>query len=415
MHPFRHHHFPQFFGHVKTINRNHKDILYALSAHGLEAILGSLTVVLMPVLLTGIWQSEQKAGMLIMLLTGAQVFLFNPLAGALSDQKGALKVMKWGVVLEFLAILSWLFMSSGLGLYLFFLGVLARKTFFMSEALMLSRITKKEGGFWFGLREEILALSNLLGVFLLPWFLIMGHLEFIPFLMACVNITSLFLLWQVSRDTEQKNKNSWKQVLGYFNYWKFIKSGLRFVHKNHQYPLFNIGTNIFEGLFYGSIWFLLPLHLMNTVGNNSLSLGIYEVVTIISAFVCGILADRIDWRKQELWAWGLTLVLVWVLPFWHHYEMLVFIGFFIGLANNFFVAAGYHVLALFDEDHEEDGRYTAFADILKRIGYMFSPAICGYLYQVHGLQSALIFVAVLVSFVAVWMIYLVHVLGKNRV
>ncbi len=391
---------------------SHKDVYSALTAQTLETTVGAVVFALMPVILAFYLGNEQIAGIVIALFTALQIFVFIPLSGVVIDKKGALLAMKLGVFAEIIGILLWVLVDLNWGIYFFFLGYFFRWSFFLIDPFLLRRTESEEGGFWFGLKEEIIAIGNFLGILVFTWFVAREHWYFLPFVSALTHIISLSFLYTVEVKGK-KRKITWKALCQAFNYWHFIKSGLSFIHKNHRYPLFNLGSNLFEGLFYGSIWFLLPLHLAKmAVEGDSLSLGIYEVVTIAFALICGVLADRLDWRKQELFSWLIMIVMVWILPFWHSQFALVVIGFVIGLANNFFASAGYHVLALFDEDHEEDGQYVAFAKIVCNSGYMVSPIICGYLYYNFGFDLALVFVAVVVTLIALWMLFLTKKLGR---
>jgi len=408
-------HLLQFLN-IKRLKVSEKEILLVLLVHGIVGILGSIIFGLMPVMLEFLWDNKQMAGIIIMLLTAFQVFILNPLAGNLIDIKGTLFSLKIGILLEFTGAFALAFYGNTWGIYIFLLGVMGRWAFYMSGTFVLERTPQKNGGFWFGVREEILAISNILGLICLSWFLAREHWLILPFIMVCLDIIALSILHLI-QPQKKKNKSSkfnFKKFISAFNFGKTIKLGLHFVYMNHKYPLFNIGTNLFEGFFYGSIWFLFPLHLVANLSENTgtFHLKIYEMVTIIFALFLGIISDRFDWKKLEYIAWGITIWAVWLLPFLNSYYALIFLGFFIGLANNLFTVSGYHVLALFHKDSKENGSYMSFANILKNIGFMISPAICGYLYEFYGFSAALMFVSVVITFIAIWMIYLTYKLKE---
>ncbi len=417
MHFLKKLHLPYFFQKRKKLKTFEKEISLVLITHMIIGIVGAVILGIMPVILESIWQSKQMAGIIIMILTGIQVFIFMPLAGNYIDKYGPLKSLKLGIIFEFIGALILGLTTSGIGIYIFFIGVMLRWAFYMSAAFVLSRVPKSEGGFWFGIREELIAIANFIGLIFLGYFLTGSNWIIIPILMVLVDIIGLFILQKIKKEEikQKKSKFSFKKFISIFNFGETIRSGLNYVFLNHKYPLFNIGTNLFEGLFYGSIWFLFPLHLASKIGVDGLGtlhLEIYEIITILFAVAFGFISDRFDWKKLEYIAWIITLWAVWLLPFLNTYEALIFVGFIIGLTNNLFAASGYHVLALFHKDTKENGRYMSSANIIKNMGYMISPAICGYLYEYYGFSTALTFVSVSVSFVAIWMIYLTFKLKR---
>lgn len=368
-------------------------------------IWGAAMFAMMPIMGAAYFGGAQNAGLMIGILTGLQVFIFNPIAGQLIDKKNSLWAFWIGIGAEILGSLIFILFPHWWALILFFMGFSVRWSFFVSESYILKQSKSEEGGFIFGLREELFAMANFAGILLFPLFIISTTWSWLPVLTILFATLSALLIIDIPKDSDHNQKLDIKKAL---NIWSTISAASRFITINHKFPLFVLGSKIFEGIFYGSIWFLFPLHLSRLIvgGDNSLHLGIYEIVTICLALFCGLLADRWDWRKLEARSWALMLIMIWLLPFWHSPLALVFLGFFIGAANNFFMAASYHALAKHDVDHEEDGQFNSFADTVMNLGYMIAPVICGILYQAYGFQVSLLFVASSVTIIGIWMLTL---------
>jgi MFS family permease len=427
---FRQHHLHR----AHKYYRSHREVLWALTGNSFEIIIGALVFALMPVILTNYLHSERDAGFAMALFSALQILLLFPLAGRLIDRKGAIWTFQLGVFLEFLGAMICLLRFDFLGILIFFAGYYCRWAFFVVEAFLLEKSKPSEGGFVFGIREELFAIANFLGILAFPIFLAPESWYLLPLLSIATNFLTMFFLQEIKnkvflpwryllsrrslRDARQhlthRRQRFFDSIHRTFNISATVRAGWRFITINHRFPLFVIGTSIFEGIFYGAIWFLFPIHLAHLAGagGESLSLGIYEIVTLVLALLCGLLADRINWRFLEESAWFIMLITIWLLPFWHSPFALVLLGFFIGLANNFFTAASNHALAFFNNDHEEDGRFTAFNKIIMNMGFMISPIICGLLYQYWGFQIALFYIAIAVTIIALWMIYLSLTLKK---
>ena len=385
--------------------RSQKNIATVYWCWFLVIFSGSLVKIMMPIFLAFHFGGEQNAGFLIAALALIQMLFLQPLAGRIFDQKGLIFAFKIGLAFEIFAGLIFFLFQSKWALLFFLFGYLARASFFIMEPFLLRNINPKKSGFFFGLSQEVVAAAHFLGLLAFPFFLREGNEIFLPLFSVFFAAVSFFFLREVA-----EKKNLWQPHFKWisFDFLRVCRAGLHFVRKNHQYPEFCIGSALFHGFFYGAIWFLLPLHLAHLVAGGGLEIKIYEVATLLCALGCGLAADRFDWRRIEKYAWGGMLLCVWILPFWHSSSGLILLGFFIGLANNFFFSASNAVLTRFDRDHAEDGGFSEFSKILSTGGRLVSTMVCGVLYFHFGLQQSLYFVAAVVSIIAIWMFFLLR-------
>ena len=82
-----------------------------------------------------------------------------------------------------------------------------------------------------------------------------------------------------------------------------IKAGWHFVRKNQFYPLLSLGGATFEGIFYGTIWFVIPLQIASRTPSliGGLELGIYEIMILTPKIEQVILSEKIsEYEIQDL-------------------------------------------------------------------------------------------------------------------
>ena len=406
--------------------RGHHALMRGFSAAFFVALVGYASWSLQIVEMSRVFGSDAMAGYVLAGLMAVQVFLMNPLAGIFADKVGAPMVCRFAIMLDLLGAVAWLASGGGWGEVVFFAAYQFKQSFFVMSALILQMGKKKEGGVLFGIDGEVRAIGGLLAVLATPLFIL--HTGYFPVWAVGFDVVALALLWKiptpkhivaVGEVTEGEELAAERSPLGLntkalldaLNPFAAVRGAVRYVRANHKYPLFALGTSIFTGTFYGAVWFLFPLFIAESLGaggggENSMQLGIYEVVTILCAVGAGALADRIDWRRIEKYAWIAMIVLIWMMVAWHSPFALIGIGFFIGMADNFFYAAATHVLAHYNKDKKDSGQFSAISATISDLGYMVAPVATGYLYHAFGFSAALAFVAAVVTGTGVWMLLL---------
>lgn len=401
-------HFPSLFSlrSVHLFASSHADMILGIFSQAGLYIFGYLFLALLPVMLSFYFGGEQTAGILMSLFTAVQVFIFTPLGGKLMERYSLIGLFKFSLFIEMIGALLWFFLPGKWGIVCFALAVLFRMAVLATDPLILRLAEKEKGGFWFGLRDEISAFAVYAGLMIFPFFILPHSWEYFPLLILGIDIIMMGVIFQIRNQIPPRAENkdtSSSDILSP------LKKGLEFIKQNHNYPLFYVGSLVFEGLFYGGIWFLFPLYIVDTAllsSGSEYTLGIYELVTVFCALFCGIIADRFSWKRIEFFAWAITIVLAWAICFYTSVYFLILLGFFIGLANNFFSAAGYHALAEFNTDQKNEKSFTMLGRIIMNSGYMVSPLVCGVLYQSYGFVPAMMFIAVCVSRIGVWMMWL---------
>lgn len=376
---------PQFRRHLTLIGAN-AFVVYS----------GSVLYAILPVLYAAKY-NEWLAGLIVGGFNILQAFFLNPIFGNLSDRYGSRRVMMASTLCGSIAALTWLLIP------FLHTSILFVSTLFLfggytlrgvSEAYFLRTSEKNEGGFIFGLSENVYALSYFLVTLSIPYFLITKHQYYAGIILLFCSLTGyLFIAHLPEEKKDKKMRKSLKDVFA-LNPLAAIKRGMHFVRVNHYAPVPAIAIGFFESIFFGTIWFVFPLHLQQ-IGterfSDGLILGIYEVVTIFAAAYIGYLADKHDWRKLFFLGWGFITIGVMALPFFDWPMWLIIVGLIIAFGDNMAAFSGLHLLEATDDDHAEDGAFVAFRYLFSDVGYAIAPIIAGFLYYSFGFRIGLTF------------------------
>lgn len=350
---------------------------------------------------------EWLSGLFLGGLNFFQALVTDPIAGGLSDRIGSKSVVIFGGLLTATAGIVWLVFPLSNIFFLLLFGILMFAGYsFRDEvnAYLLRTSAKSEGGLIFGFAENIFAVTTFLATISIPYFVVTSHHTFAALIMIGCALASLIILWGLPNDVSEKKK----EISSLFNPFYAIRRGWHFVKTNDYYPMLTLGSSVFEGIFYGTLWFVIPLKIGE--GDHSLlaglSLGIYEIVTTFAASYSGYLADKYRWSTVNIAGWiiaaaGALALLASANALW-----LVVIGAIIALGNNFFFFASSHALEEHDIDHREDGSFIGLNNLVVDLGYGISPLVSGVFYYFFGFSASLIFAAAVTVALAFSMIAL---------
>ena len=353
---------------------------------------------------------EWFAGLFFGVLNLIQAYLGHPIAGNTADRIGSKPTMLIGLGSMLTSALIWIFLPMNnifviiiFGLF-FFISYSFRQT---DEIYFLRMSSKKEGGAVFGLSESFYCLARFFSTISIPFFILSGNQYMAAWIMLAGVAINFYGVASVPNDPIKNS--SLKSFGASMNPLIAIKGGWSFVKKNKGYPLMILSNNLFEGFFYGTIWFVFPLHIaaMNSVGFlNGLTLGIYEVVFAITAFYFGYLADRYNWRFFHSFGWIIIALGIIALPIFEDPIWLIIVGVVIALGNSLSNFAADHAFTQYDIDHREDGAFVAMKNIVNDTGYALAPLIAGFLYFAYGFKVSLYATMILSVLITIWMVWL---------
>ncbi|MCA9487248.1 MAG: MFS transporter [Nanoarchaeota archaeon] len=402
---------------LKTIvkfSSEHKDALtLSLSDTPLRYIT-ALAYAIFPIIIASLY-NEWVAGLIFGIVNLFQAFILNPIVGGYSDYYGSKPILLLNRIAIVLGGLLWFFFPmNNLYLILGFVSLLFLSYSFRINETYLLRITKKnEGGVIFGIAENLFSIAYFFATLSIAFFSITEHHKIAATVMIIFFFFSFFSLHSIQNDIDPLRKKTHKKITtkSLLNPIFAVKRAIHFIKLNNNYPLMTLAASCFQGIFYGTIWFVFPLHLVE-LGISSveggLQLGVYELVTIFIAGISGYLADKYNWRHIHSFGWFLILLGVALMPFFVWPLSLIIIGAIIGVGNNLFYFAAEHALEAYDIDHKEDGEFMAINKMVGDFSYGISPILVGFLYFKYGFQSSLIFSSLISGSIALWMIWLTY-------
>jgi len=142
-------------------------------------------------------------------------------------------------------------------------------------------------------------------------------------------------------------------------------------------------------------------------------MGIYDLVTMLLAGLCGYIADRYNWKFIHGLGWFLIAIGSVLLPNVSLSVGLILAGFIIALGNNLSAFAANHILTKHDIDHREDGSFMALTTMVRSLGYVVAPIVTGYLYYNFGFFVALGFTCIVSTIIAIWMMWQTSILKRH--
>jgi len=397
-------------------SKTHKRILQLITSQSISYYAGSLSYGVVTVMVA-YYYNALTAGIFLSGFNFLQAYIINPISGTLTDRIGSKKTIYLGLILMMAASIVWLSlpMSNPIALCIFGFLYLGNFSFRQMDEVYILRLSgKKEGGFNFGLAESIHCLARFIATLSIPYFILTNHQTMAAWVMLGSALISFVGMAGLPEDKIRKREN--QTILNSINPLLSIKQGWNFVKKNDGYPLMVIGNSLFEGVFYGSIWFVFPLHLIKFNTNDTISgltLGIYEVVFFLTATYFGSLADKKNWRVSHILGWILMAIGVIVLPLNSFPMWLIMIGIIIAVGNSMSNFAADHALEEYDVDHREDGSFIALKNIVNDTGYALAPLAAGFLFYKWGFEASLSFTIILTIIIAAWMTWLTKKTKSN--
>lgn len=366
-----------------------------MSAWYLFAV-GSIIVMytLLPVIFTDL-RGSKVAWIAIMLMTMLQIFVFWPIAANLVDTYGARKILWWYCGFFITASLLWSFSYHIDSFVVKSIVVWCMTLLFAAwfGCKFVDVYTLRTSPFWktgiaFGILVTLAWVWRFIGTLIQPSLIQETTQIYWPWIMIGSMILFALAIFFIKSDLEPDPaivfnketldshiKTSLVWVLGAYKHTFY--RGWRFIQRCRQFPLIPLTVSFFEGMYFASLWFIIPLYLAAHPEYHSswLEIGIYEIISVCVAVVFGYIADKGNSVRNVVIGWIWVLIGVWILYFHPSLEVLVIVGVIIGLSNNLLYSTGQYVLAKNDVDHENDGAYAQTRNIIANIWYMFMPVM----------------------------------------
>lgn len=388
---------------------------------------------LLPILYTQLWWST-SAGLMIMIMTIFQIFVFWPIAANFVDKYWARKM---------LFVYAWFFILWAIA----WLWSYINNDYIIDSILTISMTILFAA--WYGSRfvdvytlrmspawQSWMAFGRLvtfawLGRFL--WTLLQPHLISAdkqiraPLIMIWAMITFIIVLSRIKDDqsTIIKENNVKTHVKNSIIYAlkTFIQSYKRtfshwwiFIQRCKSFPLIPLSIALFEWILFWSIRFIIPLYLAKHPEYVSywFEIWVYEVISVICAVLFWYIADKYNSINNVFlwWLWALLWILL--LYLYPTVDILVTAWIIIGLSNSLLYATGQHILSEHDEDHEDDWAYWQTRSMITNIWYMIMPVVRWILQFIPFNIILQLLSSILSCFILIWIIIAFYVLIMKR-
>lgn len=326
-------------------------------------------------------------------------------AGHILDRFGYLRMLKFttfifmfaGVALFFkftlfaflisviTATFGWLFYGPGINAYTLSVAPKTHAATFVSFRDIASSL-----GIFFG--------SAILGILLHLDTRLLGLLIFLAMTIALI---ALFFSPKdkVSVHAEQKIPTH-----HYYIRRHFIGDTLKILGKLNPASTMLLLVTLASSVFYGIIWFVVPLVIAKQANSGffSLGLGIFDFAIVTLGFALGNLADR--GNKRSLVFFGLLMFAVcgMLLGFNFNWLFLIF-GFLATTGDEMASISLWSWLHNLDHEHAHDGRVAGVMSLFEDAGWAIGPILAGILYEPIGPTWTIVAGASIIF--ATWIVY----------
>ena len=377
-----------------------------------------------------------NAGFMIMAMTILQVFVFGPFAANLVDKYGARKL---------LFIYAWLFI----------IGAVVRLWSYMTDNDMIIKILSiimtvlfaawygarfvdvytlrmspsGQSGMAFGWLVTFAWLGRFLWTLLQPHLIDPTHQIRAPVVMIIAMTVFMIVLRFIKSDIDTKTQDHIMQNKNHVqkhvrnsivklgkSYKKTFSHGWIFIERCNKFPLIPLSIAFWEWIFFGSLWFIIPLYLSYHPEYISygFEIGVYEIISLLCAIWFGYIADKYNSITTAFLGRGGILgwiVLIYIYP---SIEILVWAGIVIWISNGLLYATGQHILSVHDTDHEDDGAYGQTRSIITNLWFMSMPVIRSLLQFMSFAYILQLFASIMSVIAMIWIIITFYVLIMKR-
>ncbi len=169
--------------------------------------------------------------------------------------------------------------------------------------------------------------------------------------------------------------------------------------------------NFVAAMFYGTIWFVVPLVISQQAHAGLLGwgLGVFDFTVVVLGFSLGTLADKID--RRTLVFFGLLLFACSVaLLGWNFGWLFLLFGFLATTGDEMAGVSLWSWLHSLDHEHAHDGTLAGVLNVGEDFGWTVGPAWAGFAYGLVGPSWSIALAAVPIAFT----LCIFLVMSKNR-
>jgi len=351
---------------------------------------------------------------LVMGAASLMQLLLDVPAGHLLDKFGYKRLLRIGTVIFILAASCLLFKFT-LTTYLMSVFLSTFGWLFFGpgmNAYILSLATKDQAGTFMSFRDVFNSAGTAIGGILLPFVLFFTPAQ-IGVLLIIILLFAFLAISFAPKDNVHATAEKKLPTQHFYIRRQFV-SLFKIIRKPNPASLMLMLMYMSASIFFGVIWFTIPLILAHETMNGLLGvgLGIFDLSVVLLGFVLGSLADKLN--KQRMIFFGLLIFATC--------GMLLGFGFnlaWLFILFGFLATMGEEVAALslwswfhtLDKEHAHDGEVAGIINLFEDLGWMIGPIAAGFLFTAVGSSWTIALGAL--PILMVWLIYWIFFHGRG--
>jgi predicted MFS family arabinose efflux permease len=271
------------------------------------------------------------------------------------------------------------------------------------NAYILVNAERKIAGQFMATRDVFASAGVVMAMTILPY-VVHARAYIVPIVLSMGFLASLFALSRARPDHASVHDEKKIAHQSFYIRRHFIHHVFQAIKKLNPVSSVLLLQQFCSAVFYGIIWFVIPLMIerMAKAGILSFGLVVFDLAVLITGYFLGRLTDT--WSKRWLVFWGLLGFSLFALLLGFHFGILfVVFGFLATSGDEMASVSLWAWLDHLDKDHAEDGLVTGVLTLSEDLGWTVGPIIAGCFFVPLGptwtiaIGAGLIFISWLAS------------------
>lgn len=271
------------------------------------------------------------------------------------------------------------------------------------SAYTLVHAPKEKTGKFISFRDVSMAIGTMLAGAAVPFGLMLNTQQLGYVLFGLLG-TALLFIWLSPRDKHSVHKEIKVATQAHYVRRHSVFSVWRIIKKLNPASGTLLLLNVSASIFYGAVWFVVPLVIAHRTEAGALALGlsIFDFAIVVLGFVIGNMADKFN--KRLLVFIGLLIFSFSGLLLGFNFDILfLFFGFMATAGHELAGLSLWSWLYTLDKSHAHDGAVAGVLNVALDFGWTIGPIAAGILYTQVGPSWTIAYGAI--PLVVVWGVY----------
>ncbi|MFA6898227.1 MAG: MFS transporter [Candidatus Paceibacterota bacterium] len=276
------------------------------------------------------------------------------------------------------------------------------------NAYILSHAPKESAGRFISLRDVFGSVGIVLASAALPLVLLISS-KGMGYLLFFLLFVSLIMLFFSPKDTVSVHSEIKIPTHHHYIRRHSLVTSLKAISRLNPASGLLLLLNLTGSIFYGAIWFTVPLVMAGQADNGLLGigLGMFDFSIVLLGFLLGNLADKANRRSLVFFGLMIFSIAAMFLGFNFGWLFLLF-GFLATAGDEMAGISLWSWLHFLDRNHDNDGAISGVINLFNDFGWAIGPIMAGFLYSSIGATWTLALSAIPIFIL--WIIYqlLIH-------